>query len=149
MDSDARYHPLVEGTSAAIFVFDAEQILYINPAARTLTGRPARDLLGSSFLRLIHPQFRARYESPAALAAGSQEEIQIVRRPGGARWINLRLQPILYRGAAATLGTAFDIHDLKESDLARRDANERAGQSAGTGEFRPMNYPFMVYRKTC
>ena len=44
MEVDERFHPLVEGTSAAIFVFDAKKILYINPACKRLTGRPLSDL---------------------------------------------------------------------------------------------------------
>ena len=135
MEIDERFHPLVEGTSAAIFVFDAEQILYINPASKTLTGRPARELLGRSFLSLVHPQFRSRYESPAALAGGSHGHIQIVKKNGEVCWVDLWLQTVLFRGGPATLATAFDINRLKESDLARRDAEvqlklvQRAGRT--------------------
>ena len=132
---DQRFHPLVEGTSAAIFVFDADRILYINPACKTLTGHSARELHDRSFSSLIHPRFRSRYETPTSRAGADSEQIQIMRRSGDFRWVELWLQPILFRGSAATLATAFDIHHLKESDLIRRDAEvqlklvQRAGRT--------------------
>ena len=150
MDIDERFHPLVEGTSAAILVFDADQILYINPASKSLTGRSARELLGRPFLSLLHPQSRNRYESPAALAGGSHDQIQIVRKNGESRWVELWLQPVLFRGAAATLATAFDIHELKESDLARREAEvqlklvQRAGRTV-SWDWRMSNDELTVY----
>ena len=150
MDIDERFHPLVEGTSAAILVFDAEQILYINPASRSLTGRSARELLGRPFLNLVHPQFRSRYESPAALSGGSHDQIQLVKKNGEARWVELWLQPVLFRGSAATLATAFDIQDLKESDLSRREAEvqlklvQRAGRTV-SWDWRISNDELTVY----
>ena len=135
MEVDERFHPLVEGTSAAIFVFDAKKILYINPACKRLTGRSARELLGRPFLNLIHPQFRSRYESPAAMSGGTHDQVKIVTKGGEARWTELWLQPILYRGVTATLATAVDVNQLKVSDLARREAEvqlklvQRAGRT--------------------
>ena len=150
MDIDERFHPLIEGTSAAILVFDTDQILYINPASRALTGRSARELLGRSFLSLVHPQFRSRYETPAALAGGSHDQIQMVRKDGSALWVELWLQPVLFRGTAATLATAFDVQDLKESDLSRRQAEvqlklvQRAGRTV-SWDWRIANDELTVY----
>ncbi len=150
MDIDERFHPLIEGTSAAILVFDADQILYINPASKILTGRSARELLGRPFLSLVHPQFRARYEGPAALSGGSHDHIQIVKKNGDCRWVELWLQPVLFRGSAATLATAFDVHDLKESDLSRREAEvqlklvQRAGRTV-SWDWRISNDELTVY----
>jgi diguanylate cyclase (GGDEF)-like protein/PAS domain S-box-containing protein len=135
MANDERFHPLVEGTSAALFVFDADRILYINPASRKLTGYSARELLDRPFVALLHPRFRSRFEDPIAKDRFEKEQIQINRKKGEPLWIELSLQPILFRGAAATLATAVDIHPLKESDLARRDAEvqlklvQRAGRT--------------------
>lgn len=132
---DERFHPLVEGTSAAIFVFDAEKILYINPACKRLTGRTARELLGRPFLTLIHPEFRFQFEGPKALSSGRHDQIKIVTKSGESCWVELWLQPILYRTVAATLATAVDIDELKASDMARREAEvqlklvQRAGRT--------------------
>lgn len=135
MALDERFHPLVEGTSAAIFVFDDEQILYINPACKSLTGRSARELLGRPFSSLLHPRYRPDYEGLAAGSTRRRDQLQFVHKGGSGRWVDLRIEPVMFRGSPASIATAFDIHDLKRSELARREVEvqlklvQRAGRT--------------------
>lgn len=135
MVEDARFHALVEGTSAALLVYDGTRILYINPASRRLTGYAAKELLDRSFASLIHPHYRAPYEGTAPRARAERDQVQILRRGGDHRWVEISLQPVLFREAAATLATLVDVHHLKESDLARRETEvqlklvQRAGRT--------------------
>ncbi|MEJ2085045.1 MAG: EAL domain-containing protein [Acidobacteriota bacterium] len=114
---DERFHPLIEATSAALFVLQSGRIVYINPAARILTERTARNLIGSRFSRLFHPSFRS------------------MRGASDPMWLDLRLEPLMYRGSPATLATATDITRLKQSDLTRIEAEvqlklvQRAGRT--------------------
>ena len=132
-DEDPRFHPLIEATSAALFVLQEGKIVYINPAARDLTDRAARDLIGAKFSNLLHPSFRPMAEKPG----GSKLEahVQLLRSGKEPLWLDLRLEPLIYRGEPATLATATDITRLKHSDLTRREAEvqlklvQRAGRT--------------------
>ncbi len=150
MERDERFHPLVEGTSAAILVFNADRILYINPACKALTGHTARELLDRTFASLVQPRFRSRYQTHADQRSAPAEQIQIQRKNGETLWVELSLQPILFRGANATLATLVDIDGLKESDLARRDAEvqlklvQRAGRTV-SWDWRASSDQLIVY----
>ena len=116
-----------------MFVLDSEVIVYINPAAKRLTGQSARNLLGSAFSDLLDPRFREMIVK----SAGSSTNVQVQFEVKNAEpvWVDLSIRPLIYRGAPRTLITALDVNKLKESDLARRDAEvqlklvQRAGRT--------------------
>jgi diguanylate cyclase (GGDEF)-like protein/PAS domain S-box-containing protein len=130
---DERFHPLVEATSAAMFVLESGRIVYINPASKELTGRTARELIGSPLGNFLRPRYRPLVEKP--VGEGLHSQVQLVGKAGELTWVDLTVRPFIYRGVPSTLATAIDVADLKESDLARRDAEvqlklvQRAGRT--------------------
>ena len=132
---DEGFHPLVEGTAAALFVFDADRVLYINPACRELTGKTARDILGQPFIELLHPQSRRVVQNRLQQGVKSHHQVEFLKAFGQRTWADLRIQPIFFRGAMAMLATAVDITELKETDHERRDREvqlklvQRAGRT--------------------
>lgn len=132
---DEGFHPLVEGTTAALFVFDADRVLYINPACRELTGKTARDILGQPFIELLHPKSRRIVQNKLQQGVKSHHQVELLKTVGQRTWADLRIQPVFFRGAMAMLATAVDITELKRADHQRRDREvqlklvQRAGRT--------------------
>jgi len=132
-DEDSRFHPLIEATTAALFVLQKGNIVYINPAARDITNRPARDLIGAKFSTLLHPSFRPLVDKPRTSKV--EAHVQLLRSQREPIWLDLKLEPLIYRGDPATLATATDITRLKQAALTRREAEvqlklvQRAGRT--------------------
>jgi len=132
---DEGFHPLIEGTAAALFVFDAAKVLYINPACRQLTGKTARDILGQPFIELIHPRSRGAVQNKLQRGAAAHHQVELQRPGGEPVWADLRIQPVFFRGAMVMLATAFDITGFKRADSERRDREvqlklvQRAGRT--------------------
>ena len=90
-----------------VIVGEDGRIRFANPAAETLFGRDARELVGEDF--------------GFPLSAGEHTEIEVVRRNGTAIVAELRLVRIDWEGEPASLVSLRDITD-------RREADERAKQ---------------------
>jgi len=133
--SDEGFHPLIEGTAAALFVFDAVKVLYINPACRQLTGKTARELLGQPFIELIHPRSRRSIQNNLQKGAAFHHQVELLQSSGETAWVDLRVQPVFFRGAMSMLATALDITAFKKADNHRRDREvqlklvQRAGRT--------------------
>ena len=138
---DEGFHPLIEGTTAALFVFNADAVLYINPACRQLTGKTAREILGVRFSELLHPRSRRALQNKLQKGAAARHQVELLHSTGETLWVDLQLQPVFFRGAMAMLATAFDITGFKKADSDRRDREvqlklvQRAGRTA-TWEWR-------------
>ncbi|NHZ73363.1 MAG: PAS domain S-box protein, partial [Nitrospirae bacterium] len=132
---DEGFHPLIEGTAAALFVFDADKALYINPACRQLTGKSAREILGQPFIELFHPRSRRAIQNNLQKGAAAHHQVELLQSGGETVWVDLRVQPIFFRGAMAMLATAFDITGYKKAEHDRRDREvqlklvQRAGRT--------------------
>lgn len=133
--SDEGFHPLIEGTAAALFVFDAAKVLYINPACRQLTKKTAKEILGQPFSELLHPRSRRSIQDNLQKGCASQHQVEFLQASGETIWVDLRVRPVFFRGAMSVLATAFDITALKKADTDRRDREvqlklvQRAGRT--------------------
>ncbi len=133
---DEGFHPLIEGTAAALFVFNADMVLYINPACRQLTGKTAKEILGAPFSELLHPRSRRAIQNKLQNGAAAHHQAELLQSTGETVWVDLQLQPVFFRGGMAMLATAFDISGFKKADSDRRDREvqlklvQRAGRTA-------------------
>lgn len=120
---------LAETTSTAIFVY-RDKLAYVNGAAEQLSGYAARELLAMRFRDLLHPDSLERADR--SLVAGDRPqtapgrlELKIIRKDGKERWIDFTTTTIELDGQPTTLGSAVDITDHKQAELALRESQER------------------------
>jgi PAS domain S-box-containing protein len=129
-EHEATLRALSQSTTAAIFIHRDAQLFYVNPAAQALTGYDRTALLSMDFWNLVHPSMRevARAQSAARLrgeAVPVRNEVKITTRSGETRWVEFAAAVIQHRGAAAVVGTAFDVTERRHSQSAQRDRERR------------------------
>lgn len=104
LDSEARYRGLVENASDIIFRSDyAGRFTYVNPAAERTTARGGHQLVGTHYLELVKPEFRAAVSEFyrrqfAAQALLTYFEFPAVTGEGREVWLGQSLQLELQEG---------------------------------------------------
>lgn len=131
-ESEGRFRSLAESTAATIFIQRGDRLLYVNPAAETLTGYTRAELLRVDFWDMIDPRFRAQAINRGQLRSDGADVppraiVKIVRRDNEVRWVDFTVTRIFYDGGPAVLGTAVDITERK---AAEREARERQAELA-------------------
>lgn len=141
-DSEERFRQMAGNIQEIFWMLNAEnmEILYVNPAYETITGRSCESLQQDprSYEDAIHPEDRIRVLSRLGESTRSghfDEEFRIVRPDNASRWVWVRGFPV--RDAAGAVcrlvGTAQDItlRKLAEEQMARNlDAAEAARAEA-------------------
>ena len=121
-DSEARFRALAEHTSEAILVHRATRIVYVNPAAVTLFGASsAQDLLGTSTMDRIHPDFLAQQQSRMERIVQRQPLMPLVqsrflRLDGSAFEVDVQGTSIVFDGADAVHVSIRDITQRKKNE---------------------------------
>jgi len=145
-ESELKFRSLAETVTAAIFIFQGTQLLYVNPAAVAITGYARDELLQSAFWRIIHPDFRDLVRTRGLARQGgtavpSSYEVKIVTKSGEERWVDFTGGVIEFSGGPAVLGTAFEITARKQAEAALRRAHDEleARVSQRTTELRAAN----------
>ncbi|HEV8632474.1 MAG TPA: EAL domain-containing protein [Thermoanaerobaculia bacterium] len=119
------FRALAETTATAIFVYDLDRFLYVNPAAEELTGYTAAELLARGPDDIIDPAQReaaraSRLRRLAGDPTPARTEVQMRRRDGELRWVVVTGALIQWGGQNAGLGTATDITDRIRAEAALR-----------------------------
>ena len=123
--SEERFQQMAGHIQEVFWMMDAEtmQVIYVNQAYHTLTGRSVSSLYESpsSYGELIHSEDRIRVLArldEAAKGGHFDEEFRIVREDKALRWVWVKASPVHEKGAIRWLvGTAQDINSRKRAEL--------------------------------
>jgi PAS domain S-box-containing protein len=120
-DSELRYRELVENINDVIFSQDAEgHITYISPSLERMSNYKAEDLVGKSFIELIHPDdLPGLMESYKRTMEGNLEpwEFRLFDRNGTVRWVRTSSRPLVRDGEiSGLLGILTDITKRKRAE---------------------------------
>jgi len=108
-------------------------VLYLNPAAEVIYGRPVADFMADAelWLRVVHPEDAQQVLDflPAILAAGAAElEYRILRSDGEIRWLHDRGHTV--RDPTGTIiridGIATDTTERKQATAEREERQRQA-----------------------
>lgn len=130
VESEAKYRALVENISEVIFTLnDYDQVTYISPAIRNLTGYGPSDLMGRRIQEFVHAEdivpFEKGLERVRQGAAGPFE-FRLMTMHSSLRWVQVSGKSL----AGKTSGSGFhgviaDIHERKRIEDALRHANKQ------------------------
>ena len=121
-DSEEKLESILNSLEEVVWSADVEtsKLLFLNPAAQKVYGRPVGDLLNNPSLRLesIHPEDRDRVL--ASLTSSTKEnfslEYRILQPSGEVRWVWERSRPIFDHSGAIKRrdGIISDITERKQ-----------------------------------
>ncbi len=132
-ESEQRLRTLADATTAGIFIFIGEKIVYANPAAEKFSGYSNAELMMLNLMDFVHPDHRKQIgdlrtnfqlENHTALI-----ETRISRKDGEDCWLDISVGIIDWMGEQATLISAFDITKRKQVEEDLIKAKEKAEES--------------------
>lgn len=134
MASENRFRKLVETISDVIFEIDEQgNINYVSPVGLEIWGGDPGELIGRSFIEVVHPEDRnrliVRFEE---LRHGVEraETYRFVNRAGHVIWVRTRTTPIIEEGIfKGARGTLSDITALKQAEEERHKLGKQLMQA--------------------
>jgi diguanylate cyclase (GGDEF)-like protein/PAS domain S-box-containing protein len=128
LETDRWFRSLADTTSTAIFVY-REKFLYANRACEDLTGYSCDELRAMELADLVPPELRelVRERIQARLdgeAEAAHYELQIVRKDGATRWVDINGGTVDLEGGPVGLATGIDVTDRKRAEEALRDSEQ-------------------------
>ncbi len=128
-ESEEKFRALADATPNIVFVYRDNRILYVNPAAISISRHSKEELLKMNFIDIIHPDYqdiikegiKARMEGYRGLR---HYELKVIKKTGEEMWLDVSANLISYEGSPAGIVTCMDITERKlaEEEL-RREKN--------------------------
>lgn len=117
-ESEDKFRVLAETATTAIFIYQGENFVYVNPACTKLTGYSSKELLKKKFWEIVHPDFQKLvkergFKRQKGKKLPSRYQFKIICKNGKERWVDFTAGLIEYQGKPAGIGTAYDITEAK------------------------------------
>ncbi|MFP5578045.1 MAG: putative bifunctional diguanylate cyclase/phosphodiesterase [Acidimicrobiia bacterium] len=134
-ESEQRFRSLFEHNTDAVYALDLDgRYTMVNPASELLTGYSARELMGSSFATLMHPDDveRTAAQFERATSGEAQEYgVKVLHRSGEVRDLEVTNTPIVVDGEiVGVFGVAKDVTERRRLE---RQLGHQATHDALTG----------------
>ncbi len=113
------FQTIADFTPSAIFIFQGDDMRYVNPSALTITGYTKEELLAMPFWAIVHEdsqetiKLRGRDRQSGANVPVDYE-VQLVRKDGEVGWYNVRVSMIELAGKPAVMGVVDNINERKQ-----------------------------------
>ncbi|HET8942672.1 MAG TPA: PAS domain S-box protein, partial [Rudaea sp.] len=126
--SETMYRTLVDNSHDGVFlILHDGTIGFINEAMAATLGYAARELIGTSYMRLITPESMEQQRGRRQARLDGSYEVQsydvtMLRKDGTPRLLHVHAGAVDYEGQVASIGTARDITE----EQRQRDAVEKA-----------------------
>ena len=131
--SEEKFRAVAETSPAAIFLYQGEKFIYVNPSAERLIGYTQDEFLAMKFWDWVHPDFselvRARgiaRQQGATLPA--EYEFRFITKTGMERWGLLSARCIEFAGKSTGIAAFVDITERKQSEIEILKINEELQQ---------------------
>lgn len=131
MESERKYRLVVENANEIISIIQNGKIIYTNPTSSEVLGYSVSELLGSSFIDIVHPEDREKILSECSntLKGKRDETITIVNRlihkSGDVKWVESRAETVEWDNERAVLIFSTDVTDRKIAEEKLRESEQK------------------------
>lgn len=134
-ESELRFRVLVHNSSDVTAIVDSEgAIRYVTESVERVLGRGPAELLGRSFVELVHPEDRQAAAEALSCPPGATSPPLVARlahRDGS--WPSCEIVAANLQAEPAVRGTVVTTRDVTERESLRRDLVRRATHDVLTG----------------
>jgi PAS domain S-box-containing protein len=121
--SEEKHRMLVENAAEGIVVIQGSTLRFVNPVVEAISGFKAKDLVGHSFIELVHPEDRALvaeyyHKRMSGEKSPSRYSFRVIDRSGEVRWLDNSVGRISWDGEPASLAMLNDITERKQVEQA-------------------------------
>jgi PAS domain S-box-containing protein len=131
-ESEARFRNMADSAPALIWMTDTEgRVAFANMHHDHLFGRPALEMLGNGWRRVVHPDdlegFSARFLDAFRARRPVRAEVRVRDKDGAVRWLRCEGVPRLSDAGAflGYTGCNVDVSDAKLAEAALRESEGR------------------------
>jgi len=121
LEDNRLFRTIVESSASAVFIFQGEQMRYVNASALSITAYSKEELLAMPFRAIIHKDFQDMVKQRGRARQRDDDvpvgyDVKIVRKDGETRWVNFRASMIELDGKPADLVSVRDITEYKQAE---------------------------------
>lgn len=119
--SEGDFTKLTEGISSAVFIYQGNNFVYFNRAAKEIFGYTEAEFYQINFWDLVHPDFRELIKERGTarqqgMAVPTNYEFKIITKKGNEKWLDYTAGNTYWKGKPAVIGSAFDITLRKNTE---------------------------------
>lgn len=110
-ESDAIFQAMAETATSAIFIYQNEQLCYVNPATERITGYTQAELCTMNLWDLVDPDLLAhanRLETQLGKPVFFHHELEVVTKLGETRCLEVMATWAEFKSHPALIGTALN-----------------------------------------
>lgn len=129
-ETELKFRSIVEQSLVGIYIFQHEQLVYVNPGLQCLLGYSSDELLYCDILHYIHPEYRQRvqhYFKRQLLDQNNhiQYTLKILHKKG--HYVDLEIHGtfVIYHGEQALIGVALDVTERNQIQQALQASEQR------------------------
>lgn len=117
----AKFCQLADIMPAFVAIYQGTTYRFVSAGARAIVGYSPGELMGTSFLHVVHPEHRelVRERGEARLRGEDvpdRYEVKLLHKDGSERWVDLSVAKFEYEYEPAVLGIALDITARKAEE---------------------------------
>ncbi|MBZ0189908.1 MAG: PAS domain S-box protein, partial [Candidatus Obscuribacterales bacterium] len=139
IEAEENFRAVVEGAPVGMVMVDQSgDIILVNAKMKEMFGYDRDELIGSKIEKLVpdgsrdkHQEYRETYFlDPVSRAMGANQDLLGVRKDGSEFSVEIGLNPIMREKGVFALASVIDITERKLSEIALRNAQAQAEESA-------------------
>jgi PAS domain S-box-containing protein len=111
-ENEAKFRAVAESATSAIFIYQKEQLCYVNPATEKVTGYSQAELYTMNFWDLVDPKClcgTGNLEKQLGKPVFIRHELELVTKHGEERCLEVIATWAEFKGHPALFGTACDV----------------------------------------